>query len=85
MSATMIETMLWHIQREIMTRRGVDTSEREIAPLKWYINTGRASTDFLQKLMHTSPAMIARDCGKGGSYDEVIERICHRIKYERGA
>ena len=83
MSSTKIDTMLWHIQREIMERHGVSASERMIAPLKWYINTGRASTAFLSALYEARPVLIARDCAKGGSYEEVINRICKRIKFER--
>lgn len=83
MSSTQIDTMLWHIQREDMMRHGCTEAERDMQPLAWYINTGRASTEFLRRLMNTSPCMIARDLHKGGSYEEVINRICHRIKYQR--
>ena len=83
MSSTQIDTMLWHIQREDMERHGCDQAERDMQPLVWYINTGRASTEFLRLLMNTSPCMVARDLHKGGSYEEVINRVCHRIKYQR--
>ena len=83
MSSTMIETMLWHIQREDMQRNGCDAAERDMMPLKWYINTGRASAEFLRCLMAARPVLVARDLHKGGSYDEVIMRVCKRIKFER--
>ena len=83
MSRTEIDTMMWHIQRDDMQRHGCDAAERDMQPLWWYINTGRASTEFLHKLMHTSPCMVARDLHKGGSYEEVINRVCRRIKYNR--
>ena len=47
------------------------------------MHTGRASTEFLRLLMNTRPVLVARDLHKGGSYEEVINRICHRIKYQR--
>ena len=83
MSSTQIDTMLWHIQREAMQRHGCDQAERDMQPLLWYINTGRASTEFLRLLMNTRPVLVARDLHKGGSYEEVINRVCHRIKYQR--
>lgn len=78
-----IDTMLWHIQREDMVRHGCDQAERDMMPLNWYINSGRASVAFLRCLIHTSPCMVARDLHKGGSYDEVINRVCKRIKFAR--
>lgn len=85
MNATSIETMLWHIQREDMQRHGCDIAERDMQPLFWYINTGRATTQFLHCLMSARPVLVARDLHKGGSYEEVINRVCKRIKYEREA
>lgn len=81
MSATAIETMLWHIQREIMIRWGVDAGHREIAPLARYINTGRASVDFLRRLYTAKPFMVARKIHQGGSNDEIIKRVQHYIGY----
>ncbi len=74
-NATSIETGMWHIQREMLTRWGCDAAEREIAPLKWYINTGRASTAFLKKLFAAKPFMVARKLHAGGSDEEIIKRI----------
>lgn len=85
MNATTIETMLWHIQREIMTRHGCDAAERFMMPLKWYINTGRASCDFLRCLYNARPVLVARDLAKGGSDEEAINRVCKRIGYAREA
>lgn len=84
MSKTTIDTMLWHIQREIMQRYGVDAAARYIAPLTWYINTGRASISFLHALYNARPVLVARDLAKGGSYDEALERVFKRIHYTCG-
>ena len=83
MSRTQIETMLWHIQRELMTRYGVDESCRLIYPLSWYITTGRASGEFLQLLQQVRPFLIARDLHKEGSDEQILDRICKRIGYQR--
>lgn len=82
-TATSIDTCLWHIQREIMCRHGVDFADRAIDPLRWYINTGRASIPFLNALMQTRPVLVARDLAKGGSTEEVIARVCKRINYRK--
>lgn len=84
MNKTVIETMLWHIQREIMQRHGVDAAERYMAPLKWYIDTGRASAGFLHALYYARPVLVARDLAKGGSDDEALERVFKRIRWTRG-
>lgn len=81
LSATTIETMIWHIQREITTRWGVTAGYREISPLFRYINTGRASLDFLQRLNHAKPFMVARKLHQGGSDDEIIKRVQKYLGY----
>ena len=82
-NATSIETMLWHIERELMERHVCDAAARYMIPLKWYVNTGRAPTSFLRALMNGRPVLIARDLAKGGSDEEVIDRICKRIGFKR--
>ena len=79
----MIDDTIWSIQKEIMKRHGVDAAYRETAPIEWYIITGRASAEFLRLLKSARPLLIARDCHKGGSYEEVINRVCKRLGYER--
>lgn len=81
--ATSIDTCLWHIQREIMQRNGCDFADRAMSPLRYYINTGRASTAFLRKLINARPVLVARDLSKGGSDIEIINRVCKRIGYNR--
>lgn len=83
MSRTKIDELIWSIQRELMNRYGVTAAERMIMPLVWYIDTGRASTMFLKALASVRPFLIARDLAKGGSDEEIINRICRRIKYDR--
>lgn len=70
-----IETGIWHIQRYLMERYGVDQAEQDVAPLAWYIGTGRASVDFIRAILTGKPFMIARKLHEGGTYDEVIQRV----------
>ena len=74
-NATSIETCRWHIFRELFKRYGIAAAEREIAPLNWYIDTGRASVPFLRALINSKPFMIARRLHAGGSDEEVLDRI----------
>ena len=79
---TSIETGLWAIERNLMEKHGVSAAQRMISPLHYYINTGRASTDFLRKLLSAKPFMIARILAKGGSDLEILNRIKGYLKIE---
>ena len=80
-NATTIDTGLWTIQRCLMNKYGVDTARRDMEPLKWYIETGRASVTFIASLLDAKPFMIARILHKGGSYDDVLKRIKKYVGY----
>lgn len=81
-SQTMIDNTLWAIQKSLHNQHGVTGAERIIAPLLWYINTGRASMNFLGKLVQKKPYLIGRVLAKGGSYDEAIQRVKEYIGYK---
>lgn len=85
LSRTAIETCEGHIMRELYKLGTVSEAERAFAPLGRYIWTGRASADFLKRLIYAKPFMIARRLHKGGSDDEVVNRICQYIGYRRQA
>jgi hypothetical protein len=74
--------VLWVLEAQLRKRYGIDQAERDLAPLAWYINTGRASTDFIKLLSQAKPFMVARRLHDGGSYDEVIRRVKRYIGYE---
>ena len=78
-----IDNCLWYIEKYLMIKYGVDAAHREIAPLKWYIATGRASALFLKRLAASKPYVIGRKLHLGGSDDEVIERIKKAIKTDK--
>ena len=77
-----VETGLWHIQRYGLQHYGVDAAAQDIAPLKWYINTGRASVEFIRMVLTAKPFMVARKLHEGGSYDDVIKRVKDYIGYK---
>jgi hypothetical protein len=74
-SYTAVDNKLWEIEKVLMNKYGCDAAAREGAPLRWYIETGRASLDFLHALLEAKPFMIARKLHEGGSYDEAIARV----------
>ena len=55
--------------------RDDDGRDFYLAPLSWYVTTGRASCDFLRLLVNAKPFMVARILMKGGSYEEALERL----------
>lgn len=81
-SKTMIDTKLWNVEKYIMQKHGVDSARRALAPLDWYISTGRASAEFLKALCGAKSFMIGRLLTKGGSYDEVLKRVKAYIGYQ---
>lgn len=75
MSYITVDNYIWQVARYIADRKGVDAGIRATDPLAWYVNTGRASAGFLERLVDTKPYIIARLLMKGGSYDEAIARL----------
>ena len=73
-SKTLIDDMYLQIERYLW-RYGVDQASRDLAPLHWYIDTGRASNDFIRACAMAKPFMIGRKLHQGGSYQEVVQRI----------
>lgn len=80
-NTTTIETGLWSIERYMMKKYGVDAASRDIAPLKWYVGTERASLAFLRLLLAAKPFMIGRILHKGGSYEDAIQRVKVYLNY----
>ena len=74
-SRNTIDTCVWNIKKVLMEKYGTMAADREIAPLVWYIETGRASTPFLEKLIAKKPYIVARRLHAGGSDMEIIAHI----------
>ena len=52
-----------------------------VYPLNWYISSGRAPTPFIRQLLTIRPDVIARILIRGGSDQEIVQRIRNRIGY----
>lgn len=81
LSLTGIDAYIWDVQKYIMDKKGTDASNRYIYPLKRYINTSRASCEFLKRLFEVSPLRISRILMKSGSDDDIIKDIKRVIKF----
>ena len=72
---TKSEIYLNNLYCYLIRKYGTDSANRDIQDIQWYINTGRASTEFMRKLYNVKIFVIARILHKGGSTEEVINRI----------
>ncbi len=76
-----IDNYLWDVRMETRRVLGVDRGDAVCYPLVYYINTGRASCEFLRKLIAVSPTRIARLLMGGGSDAYIMSRIKSAMKY----
>ena len=51
-----------------------------VYPLRWYVATGRASAPFMKSMLTIRPDVIARLLLKGGSDQEVMDRIKAKVQ-----
>lgn len=71
-----IDAFLWDVNRAVYARNGnTRETENTVSALVWYVNTGRASCDFLRQLFTFSPRVVANSLMKGGSDLDKIERL----------
>lgn len=80
-----IDKYLWDVQENIMKKHGYgfDQSYNVLYPLSYYINTGRASTEFLHNMQFVKPYVIARILVKGyehGTVDECIAAFKKKVE-----
>ena len=78
-----INEYLWQVKYYLMKHYGVDQAVLEAYPLRWYVYTGRASAEFLRKMLAVKPFVIARILHKGfssGSDDETLGKIKARVE-----
>ena len=80
-----ISKYLWDVQENIMKKHGYsfDQSYNVLHPLSYYINTGRASAEFLHNVRHVKPYVMARVLTKGyehGTVDECIAAFKKKVE-----
>lgn len=85
-SRTAIDDYTCSVWKYIAGRESTLMADKLVSPLTWYINTGRASADFLNKLIDTKYFVIARVLMKAGitSDDSVIAAVKQKIGYTEG-
>ncbi len=75
-SANGIENFLNDCFLEAWVRSGRETTARNAcAAIVRYVNTGRAPTPFVKKLIEKTPSRIAEISLSGGSEEEILEKI----------
>ena len=80
-----IDRYLWDVQHNIINKHGYsfDQSYNVLYPLSYYINTGRASTEFLHNMQFVKPYVMARILVKGyehGTVDECIAAFKKKVE-----
>ncbi len=83
LSKTAINDYMWKVKLYLMERYGVDQAVLEAYPLRWYVYTGRASAEFLRKMLTVKPFVLARILHKGfasGSDNETLRKIKARVE-----
>lgn len=83
-SHLVIDKYLWDVQDKIMKKHGYsfDQSYNVLYPLSYYINTGRASSEFLHNVQFVKPFVMARLLVKKyehGTVDECIAAFKKKV------
>ena len=84
-SHLVIDKYLWNVQENIIKKHGYsfDQSYNVLYPLSYYINTGRASAEFLHNVQYVKPYVMARILVKGyehGTVDECIAAFKKKVE-----
>lgn len=73
---TKSEYILLSYEKIMWKRHGITEGSNLLYPLKWYINTGRASADYVHRLADAKSKDIVAILEAGGS----VEDVCRGIK-----
>lgn len=58
-SRTAIENKVWDVRIILIRRHGVDGADMLMHPLTWFVDTGRASVEFLRTFIESDPYKVA--------------------------
>ena len=75
-----LDEKMHNIRMYLWKKCGSLQGDNYFYPLEWYVSTGRASREFLKKLMDSKPFIIGRILAKGGSYEEAIANVKRKLK-----
>lgn len=77
------EIQMWLVQHERWT---LDTAQRFVAPLWWYVQTGRASAGFLKALVTAKTFVVGRVLVKQNSafanYDDTVAALRRKFNID---
>ena len=78
-----VETAMWRIQMVLVRKHGltIDQAANLMGPLHWWVRTGRATHDFLRRMIICKPYLIARRLMLQGSDEEIVRQIKKCIGY----
>lgn len=80
-----VDNYIWKVQQKIIEKYGYtyDQSYNVVYPLSYYVNTGRASAEFLRNVQYVKPYVMARILAKkyeNGTVDECIAAIKNKTE-----
>lgn len=78
-----IDEYLWDTQKSMWKKVCMAESTQAMNALRWYIDTGRASSAFLKKMIQVKPYVLGRYLLKiqNNSDERIIELIKQKIGY----
>lgn len=80
-----IDEQIWKVYRYLSDKYGTKRADIDIYPLRWYINTGRASAAYLRAFLSVKPYMVGRKLHNGGgSHDDALARVNEYITGKAG-
>lgn len=86
-SANNIDNVIYEIKSKMYKKHSIDDAERYISPLIYYINTGRAPTEFLRILVNLTErqkSTVANRLVKNyGNTENAIDSICQYVGFTR--
>lgn len=82
LSKTAIDEALYQIHDYLATKYGYKQADYDMQALKWYVNTRRASCEFLKALINSKYFIVARIIHKTGVgvYDDNITAVKRYLK-----
>lgn len=82
LSSSGIYNYMEDLKLYITKKEGTQAAERMLAPLVYYINTGRACTPFIKALLDTGFNSVYTVLKKNKSISETIDLLKRKLKQE---
>lgn len=72
---TKSEYIIRSYEKQLWKKHGITEGSNLLYPLAWYINTGRASADYIHRLAEADPKKVTAILEKDGSVQDVLDRL----------